>query len=129
MTSLAIKDQADRSSREAETLTTAVVNAAKRLQMNQATIADVLGVSEPTASRLFAGTYKLQRTRKREWEFALLFVRFFRSLDAILGHGEQSRKWLNGANTGLGARPIDLVRTAEGIVRVLNYLDAYRGRV
>ncbi len=117
------------SPKAAETLSKAVVRAADHLKLNQATLADILGVSEPTASRLVSGNYNVQPNRKREWEFALLFVRLFRSLDAILGHGEQAHTWLRGRNTALGATPIELLRSAEGMIRVLHYLDAYRGRI
>lgn len=114
--------------RDDAVLSTAVVRAAERLELSQSLLADVLGISEATTSRLFSGNYLFQRRRKREWEFALLFVRLFRSLDAILG-GEQSRQWLRSANQGLGGKPIELIRHAEGFIRVLNYLDAYRGRL
>ncbi len=30
---------------------------------------------------------------------------------------------------GLGGRPIDLIRTTEGLVRAVHYLDAARGRI
>jgi uncharacterized protein (DUF2384 family) len=114
--------------RAAETLSKAVTRAAALLELNQKTLAGILGVSDATASRLFAGTYKLTPERK-EWEFAVLFVRLFRSLDAILGHGEEARQWLQGPNRALAGRPADLMRSAEGMVRVLQYLDAARGRI
>jgi uncharacterized protein (DUF2384 family) len=112
----------------AQTLSKAVTRAAQLLGIAQTLLASILGVSPATASRLVAGSYHLQSNRK-EWEFALLFVRIFRSLDAILGHGEQARRWLNGPNLALGARPIDLLGSTEGLVRVLHYLDAHRGRL
>ncbi len=111
------------------TVTKAVVRAASILELNQAALAEILGVSPATASRLVAGSYSLQPTRKREWEFALLFVRLFRSLDAIVGNDRDARTWLTGDNTALGGRPIELIRGAEGLIRVLHYLDASRGRV
>src|SRR5690242_10980200 len=55
------------------TLTKAVVRAAGFLGLSQATLAQVLGVSGATASRLVGGRYALQPERRREWEFALLF--------------------------------------------------------
>src|SRR3954469_16271939 len=61
----------------AATLTKAVVRAAVFLGRSQAALAEVLGVSGATASRLVSGRYALQPTRRREWEFALLFVRLF----------------------------------------------------
>lgn len=112
------------------TLGKAVRRAAELLGINQATLADVLGVSPATASRLCAGTYSLSPQRRREWEFATLLVRLFRSLDAVLGHGPEARQWLQGPNLAFNeGRPADLIRTAEGLVRVLHYLDAARGRI
>jgi len=115
--------------RQSATVSKAVVRAAGLLQLKQTVLADILGISGATASRLVAGKYQLEPARKREWEFALLFVRFFRSLDAILGHGAQAQTWLHSPNAALGARPIELVRTAEGLIRAVDYLDAYRGRL
>ncbi len=118
------------SGQAAATMSKAVTRAAKHLGISQGALADVLGVSGATASRLFAGTYQLQPQRRREWEFATLFVRLFRSLDAIVGHGPQARQWLQGPNLAFaGERPIEMIRTAEGLVRVLQYLDAARGRI
>jgi uncharacterized protein (DUF2384 family) len=106
-----------------------VVRAAEFLGVNQAALAETLGMSRATASRLVAGAYVLDPTRKKEWELALLFVRVFRSLDAVVGHGEDARAWLTGPNNALGGRPADLVRSAEGLVRTVQYLDAARGRI
>ncbi|MET0282698.1 MAG: antitoxin Xre/MbcA/ParS toxin-binding domain-containing protein [Steroidobacteraceae bacterium] len=125
-------DALPHSSRQAEpsaTLTKAVVRAVGFLGLSQAALADVLGVSPATASRIVAGGYTLQPARKREWEFALLFVRLFRSLDAIVGNDRDAQSWLRDHNRALAARPLDLIRSAEGLIRVLHYLDASRGRV
>lgn len=111
------------------TLTKAVVRAAALLGVSQAALADVLGVSPATASRLVGGRYQLAPTRRREWEFALLFVRLYRSLDAIVGNDRDAQAWLRGEHRALGARPADLIRSAEGLVRVLHYLDASRSRI
>jgi uncharacterized protein (DUF2384 family) len=118
----------DNSAAEA-TLTKAVIRAAGILQIRQASIARILGVSPATVSRLYAGNYVLSPERGKEWEFALLFVRLFRSIDAILGHGESALKWLAGHNTSLNGRPAELIESTEGLVRVLHYLDAHRGRI
>ncbi len=111
------------------TLTKAVVRAAGLLGLTQVALADVLGMSGATASRLVGGSYALQPARKREWEFALLFVRLYRSLDAIVGNERDAGIWLRDENRALGKRPLDLIRSAEGLVRVLHYLDASRSRV
>lgn len=109
-------------------LTKAVARAAERLDISRALLAKILGVSPPTVTRLYNGDYKLDERRK-EWEFALLFVRVFRSLDSIVGNEQTARQWLNSENRGLNGRPVDLIRQTEGLVRVVQYLDASRGLV
>ncbi|TMS58713.1 DUF2384 domain-containing protein [Imbroritus primus] len=110
------------------TLTKAVMRAAGHLGLSQSLVASVLGVSAASVSRMAGGQYVLDNHRK-EWEFGVLFVRMFRSLDAILGHGEQARTWLHEDNLALGGKPVELMRSTEGLVRVVHYLDAIRGRV
>ncbi len=109
-------------------LTKAVARAAERLDISRALLAKVLGLSPPTISRLYSGTYTLDERRK-EWEFALLFVRVFRSLDSIVGDEATARQWLQSENRGLQGRPVDLIAHTEGLVRVAHYLDASRGLV
>ncbi len=74
------------------------------------------------------GSYLLDPKRK-EWDFALLFVRVFRSLDSIVGNEATARKWLFSDNLGLQAMPVELIRHTEGLVRAVQYLDASRARV
>ena len=114
---------------EAAVLTKAVVRAAQLLSFSQRELARILGVSEATASRLCAGGYQLSAARAKEWELALLLVRLFRSLDALWGHEEAAHTWLASHNLALAARPVDLVPSIEGLVRVVNYLDNARGRL
>lgn len=109
-------------------LTKAVARAAERLGISRALLAKILGVSPPTVTRIYSGDYKLDERRK-EWEFALLFLRVFRSLDSIVGNDQTARQWLNSENRGLNGRPVDLIRQTEGLVRVVHYLDASRGIV
>ena len=112
----------------AAVLSKAVARAAEKLDVSKSLLAKVLGVSPPTVTRLYSGNYLLDQNRK-EWDFALLFVRVFRSLDSIVGDESTARKWLQSENRGLNAKPIDLIRNTEGLVRVVQYLDASRGLV
>ena len=114
---------------EASVLTKAVTRAAGLLGLTQRQVGETLGLSSPTASRLFTGKYRLSPTRAKEWELAILFVRLFRSLDALWGHEGTARAWLEGYNTALGAAPRELISSAAGLVRVVDYLDHARGRV
>lgn len=112
----------------AAVLSKAVTNAAERLSVSQTSLAKILGLSPATISRMTAGRYQLDQQSK-SWEFALIFVRIFRSLDSIVGNEVSARRWINGENLGLGGRPIELMTQTEGLVRVAHYLDASRGTV
>lgn len=113
----------------ARVLTGAVLRTAALLELSQARIAAILGISPATVSRMAAGAYALDESRK-EWELATLLVRLFRSLDAVVGSNDATaRAWLNGDNRALGGKPLEVIRSAEGLVRAVHYLDAARGRV
>ena len=124
----AIAQQTSKKPEPSAVLSKAVARAAERLDVSKSLLAKVLGVSPPTITRLYSGNYLLDQNRK-EWDFALLFVRVFRSLDSIVGDESTARKWLNSENRGLNAKPIELIRNTEGLVRVVQYLDASRGIV
>ncbi len=124
----AISVQSTKRPEAAAVLSKAVARAAEKLDVSKSLLAKVLGVSPPTVTRLYSGNYLLDQNRK-EWDFALLFVRVFRSLDSIVGDESTARKWLQSENRGLNAKPIDLIRNTEGLVRVVQYLDASRGLV
>lgn len=110
-------------------LTSAVLRAASLLAINQSGLAQILGLSQATVSRMAGGTYALD-THKKEWELGALFVRLFRSLDAVIGSNDAvARTWLNGDNAALGGRPVEIIRSTEGLVRAVQYLDSTRGRL
>jgi hypothetical protein len=110
-------------------LTGAVLRASALLEITQASLAQILGLSPSTVSRMANGTYTLDDDKK-EWELGALFVRLFRSLDALIGSNDSAaRAWLNGSNSALTGRPAELIRSTEGLVRVVQYLDAARGRL
>ena len=114
---------------EQDVIAKATIRAAERLDVSAKVLAEIIGVSEATVSRLRGGTAALSRGTK-PFELAVLFVRLFRSLDALLGGDEAAaRAWLVSPNYGLGGRPLDLIRTVTGIVDVIAYLDARRAVV
>jgi DNA-binding XRE family transcriptional regulator len=111
---------------EAAVATKAVLRAAARLGLSNKTLAKIIGVSEATVSRMGAGSYQLTRGDK-PFELALLFVRVFRSLDAIAGGDEAvATAWLRSENLALGGTPLTLIQSVPGLVHVLAYLDARR---
>jgi DNA-binding XRE family transcriptional regulator len=111
---------------DAAVATKAVLGAAERLGLSNKTLAKVIGVSEATVSRMSAGSYQLARGEK-PFELALLFVRLFRSLDAIAGGDEAvTTAWMRSENLALGGTPVTLIQSIPGLVHVLAYLDARR---
>jgi uncharacterized protein (DUF2384 family) len=120
----------DIQSDKAAVLSKALIRAADQLGLSQAKLSQVLGVSTATMSRIFSGAYMIA-SEKKEWDFAVLVIRLFRSLDAIVGgSAEDAKRWLESKNHALAdQKPVDLITTTEGLVRVVNYLDARRAIV
>jgi len=113
----------------ARVLTEALTTAADLMGLNKATLAKVLGISPASAGRLYSGAYRLNQNTK-EWEMALLLVRMFRSLDAIMAGDEKAlRSWLASHNLALNACPLDMLTEASGLVHVVDYVDSYRARI
>jgi DNA-binding XRE family transcriptional regulator len=110
-------------------LSKATLRAAKLLGVSQVELADIIGVSTASISRLASEQRALERDSK-SWQLAALFVRLFRSLDAMLGSDDAAAKvWIGSRNTALGGIPRELIRDAAGLVRTVDYLDAARARI
>ena len=110
-------------------LTKALGRAFKILGLNQRELARVLGVSESTTSRMLAGCTLLDPESK-EGELGLLLLRTFRSLHALVGGDAATMKlWMRAENQHLGGVPAERIQQVEGLVRLVDYLDAMRGKL
>ena len=111
-------------------LTKAALRAAELLDIPQRTLAGIIGVSASTISRAASARAPLDPDSKAG-ELAKLWVRVFRSLDAIVGSDDgAARAWLDAPNAAFGgAKPLDRLRSAEGLIHVLHYLDSARARL
>jgi hypothetical protein len=115
-------------SAEAAVLAKAVLSAAMRLGLRNRQLGEIIGASEASISRLRGGR-DLDPARK-EGELALMFLRLYRSLDALVGGDDaRARAWLHAENDHLGGIPAERITTVEGLVDVVQYLDAMRGRL
>ncbi|HEX6853326.1 MAG TPA: antitoxin Xre-like helix-turn-helix domain-containing protein [Candidatus Polarisedimenticolaceae bacterium] len=113
---------------EGAVLAKAFLRASDRLGLSQRQAAAVLGVSEATLSRVASG--RPIDPSSKEGEIAILFVRAFRSLDALVGGREaDARAWMHAENRHLGGVPAALACTITGLVDVVGYLDAVRGKL
>ncbi len=110
-------------------LTKAMLRAADILGLNARALARVIGVSEPTLSRMKRGDVMLEAGTK-PFELAVLVVRLYRSLDAITGGDDMvTRSWMTASNTALQGVPSTLITSVTGLVDVISYLDANRAVV
>ena len=115
---------------EATVVSKALLRAAEVLGLTSTELAGIIGTSESTLSRV--------RHRKRgpiplgskEGELALLFLRVFRSLDALVGgNAAHAQAWLRAENHHVGGVPLRRMKKIEGLVDVVEYLDAMRGTI
>lgn len=114
---------------EGGVVTKAVLRAADLLGISNKTLARIVGLSEASVSRMDTGAYTLAPGEK-PFELAVLFVRFYRALDAIVhGDDEVARAWLSNPNAALGGIPITLIQSVPGLVHAIAYLDARRALV
>jgi hypothetical protein len=114
---------------QAAVVTKATLRAASQLGLTNKALATVIGVSEATVSRMRSEDYTLQLGQK-PFELAVLFVRLYRSLDAIVGGDDAvAGSWLKNRNAVLDAEPIALIQTVPGLMNVIQYLDARRAVV
>jgi len=106
----------------------AVLAAAQRLGLRDRQLAAIIGSSEASVSRLRSGRGLDPATK--EGERALLFIRLYRGLDALVGGDDAAaRAWLHATNRHVNGVPATRIMSVEGLVDVVQYLDAMRGRL
>ncbi len=103
----------------------ALLRAGGMLDLTQSDLGAIIGLSSASMSRLAKGETRLAG---KSFELSVLFLRLFRSLDAITGGDDAaSRSWLRGRNTALdNAAPLDRIKSVEGLIDVVGYVDARR---
>lgn len=107
----------------ADVLAKAARNAAAHLGLTRAELGEIIGRDRTSLNRGI-------RPDSKSGELALLFLRCYRGLYALLGGDrENMAHWFNTENIHLHGKPKDLVRNVEGLVAVLRYLDGMRGKI
>lgn len=111
---------------EGAVVSRAALRAAGLLGLSNKVLARIIGISEASVSRMGTGAYTLDPGDKA-FELAVLFVRFYRALDAIV-HGDDAvaRAWVASPNAALGGTPLGQIQTLPGLVHAVAYLDARR---
>ncbi|WP_342630505.1 MbcA/ParS/Xre antitoxin family protein [Marinobacter alkaliphilus] len=105
-------------------LAKALLNSAKAFGLSQAEAAAIVGRNRSGLTRDGIDP------DSKSGELALLFVRLYRSVYALTGGDNQAMAhWLNTPNHYFEGTPRDMIQSTEGLVRVIHYLDAMRGRI
>lgn len=113
--------------RRASVVASAFVRAGEKLALTNQVLGNIIGLSDSSISRLRGGDSRLLTHGSKPRELATLFLRLYRSLDAIVGGDDGlSAQWLRNANTALDGVPIEMIQSTLGLVRVIDYLDSRR---
>ena len=109
-------------------LAKAALNAAAELGLKQADLAAVLGLHRTAVSRLKRNSSL--DPESKQGELALMLVRLARALFALTGGDETwIRHFMQTPNKVTGGVPAEQIRTVEGLVTVLQFVDAIRGKI
>jgi len=109
-------------------LAKSVLAAADQLGLRQTELGAVLGVHRTAISRLKqSGQLDPQ---SKQGELALLLIRLARALYALTGGDEVwMRHFMRSPNRVTGGVPAEQVGSVQGLVTVLQFVDAVRGKV
>lgn len=107
----------------AATLTKAVLSARKALGLTMEDLGEIVGKDRSTLSR---GSLD---PSSKPGELALLLIRVYRSLYALMGGQEANlQHWMHTENHHVGGVPAERIKTIQGLASVVDYLDAIRGK-
>ncbi|RUM92191.1 MAG: XRE family transcriptional regulator [Thiothrix sp.] len=106
-----------------EVLSEALLNAGSRLGMTQKEIGSVIDKDRSSIAR---GIDPASKTG----ELAMLLIRCYRSLFVLVGgQPEDIKHWMRTENHHTGGVPAEQVKSVQGLINVVGYLDAIRGKV
>lgn len=109
--------------RDAIILAKAFLNTGKSMGLNQAELGEIVGRDRTSLRRGLAPASKAG-------ELALLLIRAYRSLYVLVGGRPQDiRHWMSVQNLHTGGVPREQIKSVQGLTRVVEYLDAMRGKL
>jgi len=106
-----------------DVLVKALASAGKALGLTQDEVGAVVGRDRSAFSRGIA-------PESKTGELALMLIRCYRSLYAMVGGDDETmRHWMRTPNNYFNAVPAEQIKSVSGLVAVVDYLDAIRGKV
>jgi len=113
---------------ESQVLAIALENLKDILNISNNDMSDIIGVHRNTLARSLHN--KKIEPKSKEGECSLLLIRIYRSLFALNGGNVEAMKhWLKTNNRHIQGVPLEAMKTVLGLSRVVNYLDAIRGKI
>lgn len=106
----------------AEALALDARRAAMALGLGAAELRDLLSVDAPTADAIAMGTARLPPDTPLARR-TLLLVRLYRALGDVHGSTERVDGWLDSEEPDLKARPRELLRTGDGLQRLVDHME------
>lgn len=104
-------------------LSKAAKNAASELGIRLTELAEIIGKDRSSINRGI-------NPASKSGELALLFIRCYRGLHALLGGDtENMAHWFAANNKHLNGVPKELVKSVQGLGIVVSYLDGMRGKI
>jgi len=99
-------------------------NAGRHMGMSQSDLGKIIGKDRTAISRGRVDP------NSKAGELALLFIRCYRALYALTGGNQkQMSHWMHTENHHTGSIPAEQVKSVQGLITVLEYLDAIRGKL
>lgn len=112
----------------AHVLGKSVLAAADFLGLSADALGQIIGRDRTSISRLKKNP--VIDPSSKTGELALLLIRVYRGLFAILGGNQAAMKeWLRQDNRGLGNHPLEMMKTVTGLATTVQYIDAMRGKI
>lgn len=101
----------------------AVLNAGAHLGLSASQVGQVIGRDRSSISRSGVNPHS------KSGELAMCLIRIYRSLFALVGgDAEHMRHFMRTENRGTGGVPQEQIHRVSGLIGVMQYLDAMRGR-
>lgn len=109
-------------------LAKALLNVSEELNLKSSELADALGVDRSAISRIRKNMTLDPESKKGE--IALHLIRIARALHALTnGDREWMQSFMRSENKGTGGIPAKQIANLDGLMRVVRYVDAMRGKV
>lgn len=106
-----------------QTLSKAFLIAGKELGLSQVELGKIVGKDRTSLSRGLD-------PESKAGELALILIRCYRSLYVLVGGKTDDMKhWMHTENLHVGGVPASQVVKTQGLIHVLEYLDALRGKI